>query len=75
MKLTTYKATMIAEEVIETKSMVTYMRAWALLIKTGLCWKLQGWFGRKAAEFIDAGWISKNGRISWINVNRSIEND
>ena len=75
MKLTTYQATMIAEEAIETKSIVTYMRAWALLIKTGLCWQLQGWFGRRAAEFINAGWISKSGRISWINVNRSIAND
>jgi len=29
--------------------------AWQYLIDTGLCWKLQGWYGRCAQDLIDAG--------------------
>lgn len=29
--------------------------AWQHLIDTGLAWRLQGWFGRRAAAMIDAG--------------------
>lgn len=31
------------------------LEAWQHLIDTGLCWQLQGWFGRTAQRFIDAG--------------------
>ena len=29
--------------------------AWQHLIDTGLCWQLQGWFGRTAQHLIDIG--------------------
>jgi len=29
--------------------------AWQYLIDTGLCWQLQGWFGRQATHMIRSG--------------------
>ena len=49
-----FTATMIAEGV-EPADEDTQIEAWQLLIDTGTCWKLQGWFGRQAAALIDAG--------------------
>lgn len=31
------------------------IEAWQHLIDTGLCWQLQGWFGRTAERLIEAG--------------------
>ena len=31
------------------------VKAWQHLIDTGLAWKLQGWFGRRAADMIREG--------------------
>lgn len=31
------------------------LEAWQHLVDTGLCWRLQGWFGREAARLIEAG--------------------
>lgn len=31
------------------------IEAWQHLIDTGLCWKLQGWFGRTANDMIQQG--------------------
>ena len=31
------------------------LEAWQHLIDTGLCWRLQGWFGRTAQSLIDIG--------------------
>lgn len=39
------------------------LEAWAYLIKTGLCWRLQGWYGRQATQYINGGIISKDGKI------------
>ena len=33
----------------------TLFSAWQYLIDTGLCWRLQGWFGRTARELINSG--------------------
>ena len=49
-----FTATMIAEGAEEADE-DTQIEAWQLLIDTGTCWKLQGWFGRQAAALIDAG--------------------
>lgn len=39
------------------------IKLFAKLIKTGQAWSLQGFYGRTAASFIDAGIISKDGNI------------
>ena len=31
--------------------------AWQYLIDTGVCWRLQGWFGRTAQSLIDQGFV------------------
>ena len=57
-----FTATMIAEGCFELAGYdeddVTeelQIEAWQLLIDTGLCWQLQGFFGRQAAALIEAG--------------------
>lgn len=43
----------------------TELRAWAYLIKTKVCYKLQGSYGRGATDLIRSGYISETGRINW----------
>jgi len=64
-----YTACSIAEGFCEGEgaSAKDQLRAWGYLIKTGLCWQLQGWYGRTAKRFIDDGVISSKGRINWQN--------
>ena len=50
-----YDATMIAEGVDEPESQEKYIEAWQMLVDTGVCWELQGWFGRTAQALIDEG--------------------
>ena len=50
-----YTATGIAEGWIDCESEDQYIDAWQTLVDTGLAWQLQGWFGRTAANLIDAG--------------------
>ncbi len=63
-KFTDFDATMIAEGVQEPagdtdeEKEANYLAAWQHLIDTGLAWKLQGWFGRRAAALIDEGHCS-----------------
>lgn len=56
-QMTNYMAVAIAEGFCEGKGAteVQQKEAWQHLIDTGLCWTLQGWFGRRAKELIDAG--------------------
>ena len=51
------EAMMIAEGVAEVNEK-QYLAAWQKLVDTGLAWKLQGWFGRRAEQLIDAGLIT-----------------
>lgn len=47
-----FEAIMIAEgEIDATKE--TYIEAWQFLIDTGMCWQLQGWYGREATRMIE----------------------
>ena len=54
-KLSVFDATMICEGVDEVETEQEVVEAWQLLIDTGICWQLQGWFGRTASELIDGG--------------------
>ena len=56
-KLTPYMATAIAEGFCEGEgaSREEQIAAWQYLIDTGMCWTLQGWFGRTATMLIEEG--------------------
>ncbi len=49
------EAILIAEGAQEPASESQLNEAWQLLIDTGICWELQGWFGRNAAMLIENG--------------------
>jgi len=50
-----YTATMICEGVEEVETEEEVIEAWQHLIDTGVCWKLQGSFGRMASQLIEQG--------------------
>ena len=50
-----YQAIGIAEGFIECEDQDKVIEAWQSLIDTGICWQLQGWFGRSAARLIEEG--------------------
>lgn len=52
--MTSYEAIMIAEGG-QPSTEELYVEAWQQLIDTGMCWQLQGWFGRSAQRLIDSG--------------------
>jgi len=64
-KWTRYLATAYAEGFCEGENATEQeqLEAWAHLIGTGLCWALQGWYGRNATMLIENGVISKKGKI------------
>ena len=64
-KWTPYLASAYAEGFCEGEgaSEEEQMDAWAYLIQTGLCWSLQGWYGRQDSSLIENGYISKEGKI------------
>jgi hypothetical protein len=76
-KWTPYLATAYAEGFCEGEGASTkeQLEAWAYLIKTGLCWQLQGWFGRNASALIEADVISKDGVLNSDKVNEIIEEE
>ena len=45
----------IAEGYINCDDEKKINEAWQFLIDTGMCWELQGWFGRTAIQLIEAG--------------------
>ncbi len=49
-----FDAVMIAEGVHEA-SREDQVEAWQYLIDSGICWTLQGWFGRTALNLIEEG--------------------
>lgn len=66
-KWTPYLATAYAEGFCEGENATAeeQLEAWAYLIKTGQCWKLQGWFGRNAENLIENGYVARDGTINW----------
>lgn len=53
-----FDAVMIAEGSMPAESEEQYFEAWQYLINSGLCWQLQGFFGRQAQALIDEGLCS-----------------
>jgi len=53
--LSQYEAVGIAEGFVEADSEEQQIEAWQYLIDTGLCWRLQGFFGRTARDLIEQG--------------------
>ena len=64
---TPYLATAYAEGFCEGENATgeEQIEAWSILIKTGMCWNLQGWFGRSAQGMIEGELISKEGDVNW----------
>jgi hypothetical protein len=52
--MTNFEAVMIAEGA-QDATREEQIAAWQHLINTGLCWQLQGFFGRTAQNLIDEG--------------------
>jgi hypothetical protein len=50
-----FEAIGIAEGFIECDDEKKVIEAWQQLIDTGVCWQLQGWFGRQASNLIEEG--------------------
>tara|TARA_Y100001970_G_C14249923_1_gene871079 strand:- start:5160 stop:5345 length:186 start_codon:yes stop_codon:yes gene_type:complete len=50
-----YRAIGLAEGFIEAESHTEVVEAWQHLIDSGICWNLQGWFGRTAMQLIERG--------------------
>ena len=51
----THTAVGICEGYIPAKTTQEEIDAWQYLIDTGVCWHLQGWFGRTAQSLIESG--------------------
>ena len=49
----THEAVGIAEGYIPADTVEEELKAWQHLIDTGMCWQLQGWFGRQAQFLIE----------------------
>jgi hypothetical protein len=58
MELNNYRAVGLAEG-FEAGTEEEVIEAWQYLVDTGLAWTLQGWFGRTAADLIEAGVINE----------------
>ena len=54
-----FEAVEIAEGLQDPQNEEQYIEAWQMLIDTGYAWTLQGWFGRRAVEMIEAGYCTK----------------
>lgn len=53
--MTAGDACMIVEGVDECDDADTLRAAWQCLLDTGLCWQLQGWYGRTVTTLLAAG--------------------
>ena len=59
----TYRAVGLAEG-FESGTEEEVIAAWQYLVDTGLCWSLQGWFGRTATALIEAGIVQPAQRVT-----------
>lgn len=60
-KMSDYTAVGIAEGFEPCRDEAQMIEAWQYLVDTGLAWRLQGWFGRRARALIDAGLVCEAG--------------
>lgn len=51
----TITAVMIIEGDGQDNTEEEILEAWQSLINTGVCWQLQGWYGRTASRLIESG--------------------
>lgn len=58
-----YRAVMVAEGAVEATDEEEYIAAWQHLVDTGMAWRLQGFFGRTAAELIEQGVLEPTGWV------------
>lgn len=67
MEMTNYTACAILEgfDGNEESTLDEQIQAWSQLIRTGMAWQLQGWYGRNANHLIQSGYISPDGEINW----------
>ena len=74
---TSYLATAYAEGFCEGEDATAeeQIEAWAVLIKTKLCYSLQGWFGRTASDMLEKSFIDEEGNINWEEIESNIENN
>ena len=49
------------------------MEAWAVLIKTKLCYSLQGWFERQAESLINEGYVDRDGTLDWDSIDTKLK--
>ena len=61
--MTDYQAVALAEGFEKATSEEQLIDAWQHLIDTGLAWKLQGWFGRRAKRLIEAGYCREAKKV------------
>lgn len=76
-EFTPYLASAYAEGFCEgaDATLEEQIQAWSYLIKTGLAWQLQGWYGRTAQHLIRMEIIDAKGNISWDDVYEYIDNN
>jgi hypothetical protein len=63
-KLDIFTAAMICEGTYEVETEEEVLEAWQRLVDTGVCWQLQGFYGRTAASLIEQGVIQPAGEVS-----------
>ena len=61
--MNTFRAVCLAEG-LEDGTEEEVIAAWQYLVDTGLCWSLQGWFGRTAIALIEAGIVHPAQRLT-----------
>ncbi len=71
--MTQSEAIDIAEGYIVAEDDEQYVAAWQQLINTGMCWRLQGWFGRTAMQMIKEGICSDPNRPAVKDIDKPCE--
>ena len=67
--MSNYEAIMIIEGQHDAAEDVV-IEAWQHLVDTGVCWELQGHYGRMAVNMIEAGILQSAGRVALPGGNR-----